>query len=91
LRELTTDSSCFFSRPSSWARLASFQTPGSSSARATSISRACFASKSKIPPQLERPAAQVVERVFDGVEAFGFHEGGLFLAGCELYRRESPY
>jgi hypothetical protein len=69
----TTASSCFFSLPSSWARFGSSQTLGSSRARATDLRRACFASKSKIPPQLGLAAREVGETVGDGVDAFGFH------------------
>jgi hypothetical protein len=55
--------------------VASFQTPGSSSALVTSASFDCLASKSKIPPQLDRPRLQVGEMVGDGVKAFWFHDG----------------
>jgi len=40
----TTVSSAFFSRPSSWARLGSFQTAGFSSAALTSFSRSALRS-----------------------------------------------
>ena len=47
----TMPSSCFFSRPSSWAFLGSFQTCGSSSDALTVLRRSDLASKSKIPPE----------------------------------------
>src|SRR5712691_6171817 len=74
-RTRTVFSSCFFSRPSSWARLGSDQTSGFSSSRATSARRACLPSKSKIPPQLLRPRVQAGERRGDLIDAFGFHDG----------------
>jgi hypothetical protein len=40
----TTPSSAFFSLPSSWARLGSFQTVGSSSEALTVLSRSALAS-----------------------------------------------
>ena len=74
-RTRTMFSSCFFSRPSSWARLGSDQTSGFSSSLATSARRACLPSKSKIPPQLLRPRVQAGERRGDLIDAFGFHDG----------------
>src|SRR5258708_3492381 len=74
-RTRTVFSSCFFSRPSSWARLGSDQTSGASSSLATSARRACLPSKSKIPPQLLRPRVQAGERRGDLIDAFGFHDG----------------
>src|SRR5229473_452971 len=74
-RTRTVFSSCFFSRPSSWARLGSDQTSGASSSLATSVRRACLPSKSKIPPQLLRPRVQAGERRGDLIDAFGFHDG----------------
>src|SRR5512143_1278571 len=71
----TTPSRSLRSRPSSCARLGSSQTFGSSSARATSVSRTAFASKSKIPPQLVRPRLEIGKRCGDLVDAFGFHGG----------------
>jgi hypothetical protein len=59
VRRATIPSSDFFSRPSSWARFASDQTFASSSARVTSSSRFCLASKSKIPPQLGLAGGEV--------------------------------
>jgi hypothetical protein len=47
--------------PSSWARLASSQTFGSSSARVTTSRRVFFASKSKIPPQLGGASGEIRE------------------------------
>jgi hypothetical protein len=75
------------SRPSSWARAASFQTPGSSRILLTSARRVFFASKSKIPPEFGRAAGQVREGVFDGVELVGFHCGRRLSSNRELYRR----
>jgi hypothetical protein len=69
----TTSSSSFFSRPSSCARFGSFQTPESSSARLTSISRCSFVSTSKIPPQRGLAGGEVGDRGGDLVQAFGFH------------------
>src|SRR5438034_48044 len=46
---------------------------GSSSSRFSAARRLCFASKSKIPPQLGRPGQQVGERGGNLVYAFGFH------------------
>src|SRR5712692_1666236 len=71
----TMFSSCFFSRPSSWARLGSDQMSGFSSSLATAARRACLPSKSKIPPQLLRPRIQAGERRGDLIDAFGFHDG----------------
>jgi hypothetical protein len=71
----TMASRVFFSLPSSWARFWFSQSFGSSSSRFSASRRACFASKSKIPPQLGRAGLQVGERGGELVEAFGFHEG----------------
>src|SRR5205085_4150653 len=69
----TTDSSCLRSLPSSWARFGSPQTPGSSRARATALSRCALASKSKIPPQIGSALLQSGKGTGDLVDAFGFH------------------
>ncbi|ANC46105.1 hypothetical protein A6P55_19930 [Pandoraea pnomenusa] len=74
VRFVTMPSSDFFSLPSAWARLESFQMLGSSSSLLTSVRRACLTSKSKIPPELADASAQIGEQGFEGVEAFGFHE-----------------
>jgi hypothetical protein len=66
------------SRPSSWARGASFQTVGSSRILLTSARRVFLASKSKIPPEFCRSGGEIREGVFDLVELFGFHRGGGF-------------
>src|SRR5438552_455635 len=42
-------------------------------AQSSAARRLCFASKSKIPPQLGRPGQQVGERGGNLVYAFGFH------------------
>src|SRR6187431_532232 len=73
----TTVSSCFFSRPSSWAFLGSFQTAGSSSDALTVLRRSDLASKSKIPPEVRGAALEVSERGADEVGAFCVH--GAFL------------
>ena len=69
----TTASSAFFSLPSACARCGLSHSFGSSSSRFSAARRLCFASKSKIPPQLGRPGQQVGERGGDLVYAFGFH------------------
>src|SRR5262245_22518585 len=69
----TTASSAFFSLPSSCARFGSPQTLGSESSRSTSASLLSLPSRSKIPPQLDRPRLQVGERGGDLVDSFGFH------------------
>jgi hypothetical protein len=71
-------SSAARSRPSSWARAASFQTEASSRILLTSARRVFLASKSKIPPEFGRADGHVREGVFDGVELVGFHCGGGF-------------
>src|SRR6266480_3292983 len=58
----TTASSAFFSLPSACARCGLSHSFGSSSSRFSAARRLCFASKSKIPPQLDRPGQQVGER-----------------------------
>ena len=68
-----SDSRDFRSRPSSWARLLSLHTAGSSERRVTSVRRRCLASKSKIPPQLSGAALDVREPPGDGVDLFRFH------------------
>src|SRR5262245_59022546 len=73
VRMPTRLSSCFFSRPRSWARLESDQTSGFCSSLLTSARRACLASKSKIPPQLGGPLVEAGERGGQLVDAFGFH------------------
>src|SRR5690349_21113941 len=73
VRTPTRLSSCFFSRPRSCARLESDQTSGFSSSLATSARRACFPSKSKIPPQLGRSLVESGERGGQLIDAFGFH------------------
>jgi hypothetical protein len=84
-RATTTPSRDFFSRPRSWARAASFQTAGSSRARATSFSFDCLPSKSKIPPQILLACVQVRKAVGEAVQAFGFH-GDARLPKRKLYR-----
>src|SRR5438034_48046 len=69
----TTASSAFFSLPSACARCGLSHSFGSSSSRFSAARRLCFASKSKIPPQLGRPGQQVGERGGNLVYAFGFH------------------
>jgi hypothetical protein len=71
---MTTASSCFFSRPSSWAFLGSFQTAGSSSDALTVLRRSDLASKSKIPPEVGGTGLQIGERGADQVDAFCVHE-----------------
>jgi hypothetical protein len=72
-RRSTTDSSPFFSLPSSWARFESDQTFGSSRALVTVARRVCFASKSKIPPQLALARGEIREGVREGIQALGVH------------------
>jgi hypothetical protein len=60
-----------------WARSALFQMSGLSSSRFSSSSFAALASKSKIPPQFGAAPGEIGELIGDGVEAFGFHDGGL--------------
>jgi hypothetical protein len=74
----TTVSSAFFSRPSAWAFLESFQTVGSSSAALTSLRRRDFSSKSKIPPEVLRAVAQIGQLGAQGVDEFDVH-GGAFV------------
>src|SRR5262245_3753224 len=81
VRTPTRLSSCFFSRPSSWARFPSDQTSGFSSSLLTSARRACLPSKSKIPPQLRRPLVEARERGGQLVDAFGFHGRALYGSG----------
>ncbi len=69
----TTPSSCFFSRPSSWAFLGSFQTCGSSSEATTVLRRSDLASKSKIPPEGCGAGGEVGQLGADLVDAFCFH------------------
>jgi hypothetical protein len=69
----TTPSSCFFSRPSSWAFFGSFQTCGSSSEATTVLSRSDLASKSKIPPECCGAGGEVGQLAADLVDAFCFH------------------
>src|SRR3954471_7527733 len=73
----TTDSSCFFSLPSSCARCGFSHSLASSNSRLSASRRFFFASKSKIPPQLRRPRLQVGEARGHLVQSFGFH-GRLF-------------
>ncbi len=86
----TMSSSSFFSRPSSWAFLGSFQTEGSSSEALTVLRRSDLASKSKIPPEGLGPCAQVGEPRADLVDAFCFHfakdpeKGRIFARGTAL-------
>ena len=78
----TTPSSCFFSRPSSCARLGSSQTFGSSSPLTTVFSRSDLASKSKIPPQIGSALLQTCKEVGELIDAFGFHGTGVESLGA---------
>src|SRR5688572_5346442 len=69
----TTASRDLRSLPSSCARLLSFQTAGSSISLATSASRFCFASKSKIPPQRRSTGRDVLKSFSYGVDVFCIH------------------
>src|SRR4051812_19824678 len=80
----TTASSDFFSLPSSCARCGLSHSFGSSSSRFSASRRPCFASKSKIPPQLGGSGLQIGERRGDLVDAFGFHEGPNYKVEPEL-------
>jgi hypothetical protein len=70
----TTPSSCFFSRPSSWAFFGSFQTAGSSSEAVTVLRRSDLASKSKIPPEFGGAGLQVGQLGADLVDVFCVHK-----------------
>jgi isoquinoline 1-oxidoreductase alpha subunit len=93
----TTPSSAFFSLPSACARSASSQTFGSSSSRATSVSRAALTSKSKIPPHRPGAFPKARERIGDLVQCFGFHgdparrqmDAGLYACASPARRRAS--
>ncbi len=70
---VTTSSSGFFSRPSSWARLGSFQTFGSSSSLATSSRRCCLGIEVK-DTSAARPGARAGRPAWRrSVELFRFH------------------
>src|SRR6185295_2108381 len=69
----TTPSRILRSRPSSCARLGSFQSAGSSSLAATSARRRCLSSKSKIPPQFDAAGFDIGQTLSRGVDALGFH------------------
>ena len=71
----TISSRDFFSLPSSWAFLGSFQTLGSSREALTVLSRSDLASKSKIPPKIKCSRLQIVKQVTNVVDAFCFHVG----------------
>src|SRR5687767_11919925 len=86
----TTESSCFFSRPSSWAFLGSFQTAGSSSAALTVLRRSDLASKSKIPPEVHRPGLQVLQGGSDEVDAFCVHGPVLSSVTCDCRKYRRP-
>src|SRR5215469_10332725 len=86
----TTWSSCFFSFPSSCARLGSFHMPGFSSSLLTAANRSDFASKSKIPPEIRSAPLQAGKRPGQLVELFGFHEWVSVQAGTHYTPRVVP-
>src|SRR4051812_21573379 len=66
-------SSCFFSRPSSWAFFGSFHTAGSSREALTVLRRSDLVSKSKIPPEGLRAGGEIGQLRADQVRAFCVH------------------
>src|SRR5689334_17566130 len=83
----TTSSSCFFSLPSSWAFLGSFQTCGSSNDALTVLRRSDLASKSKIPPEGLGTGRQVGELAADLVDAFCVHVRSLDSCESRIFAR----
>ena len=69
----TTLSSARFSLPSSSAAAASFQMSGASRAELTSVRRFFFSSKSKIPPEILQPLAEVLQAGLKLIQALGIH------------------
>jgi hypothetical protein len=86
----TTFSSAFFSLPSSWARLGSFQTAGSSSSALTSLRRRDFSSQSKIPPKFGGPLNQIGDLGADGVDVFDVHGESCAKNICVLQVKKAP-
>jgi hypothetical protein len=83
----TTSSSDFFSRPSAWARLGSFQTAGSSSSALTSLRRRDFSSQSKIPPKVLRALREVGQLGAQGVDEFDVHFSRLLVWSSGVFGR----
>jgi hypothetical protein len=74
----TTPSSAFFSLPSSWARLGSFQTvPGLLARQQRCAGVRLWHRSQRYPRKVFSPGAQVRELGADLVDAFCFHDGAV--------------